>query len=306
MPTLTEDAQNRTRTKEGKPKLIDIPIFDIVIDRNVRERNDGDIEALKDSIKQVGLLQPISVYQKDDNYICLMGHRRLTAFLALYKENKEKYHSIPGIITNDSNIIVKQLIENIQREDLTGFELYNGLKELRGKGLSNKEIAAFLGKSVQYVKDSFSAISDVDSDSDYKEVLKSSAGATLGHFRETKGIKDKAEKLEVLSGMATGKLTRKDVRERNKAPKKEKIDLTYPKEELKFLIDKAKKLTDIQLKLIINDLCSVIQKGNNLGNNTMITHVFQQLIVFSYLSTDTNKRNSFRKDINKLIKGFAK
>jgi ParB family chromosome partitioning protein len=59
----------------------DIPIGDISINSNVRAEY-TDIDELTASIRQHGLLQPVTVYPERDGYALKTGHRRYMAYSA--------------------------------------------------------------------------------------------------------------------------------------------------------------------------------------------------------------------------------
>jgi len=216
---LLKQVQGRTGTQDaGAVNIRDIPIGEISVKQNVRESDNVDIDDLKASIKQAGLLQPITVYKDGDEYICIIGHRRLRAYRELYRDDKDRFHSIRAIITDDKNITVRQLIENVQRADLKPVELYHALKELKGQGLNYKQIAGVIGKSEGYVKNLFSAIKEIEDDPENMELLKSNA-ASLSDFHETRRVKDKAKKKELIKSKAKGEITRGQLRERVKSQK---------------------------------------------------------------------------------------
>ena len=81
---------------------------------------------LSESIKQVGVLQPLLVLDKKDYYEIIAGERRWRAAkLAGLKE-------VPVIIRNytEQEIVEISLIENIQREDLNPIEEAKAYKNL--------------------------------------------------------------------------------------------------------------------------------------------------------------------------------
>lgn len=211
---LLKQVQERTGTQDaGAVNIRDIPIGEIQVKANVRESDNVDIDDLKASIKQAGLLQPITVYKDGDGYICIIGHRRLRAYRELYKDDKDRFHSIRAIITDDKNITIRQIIENVQRADLKPIELYHALKELKGQGLNYKQIAGVIGKAEGYVKNLFSGIKELEADPENMKLLKSDA-ASLSDFKDVKPVKDKAEKKKILKAKAEGKITRGQLREK--------------------------------------------------------------------------------------------
>jgi len=88
--------------------------------------NEVALKELSDSIKRHGLLQPIIVVAKDDNYMLLAGERRLRA------TKLAGITRIKAIVADieSKNLRELALIENIQREDLNPIELAIAYKEL--------------------------------------------------------------------------------------------------------------------------------------------------------------------------------
>ena len=86
-------------------------------------RDQFDVEKLEElahSIKQLGLIQPITVRRlNNEKYQLISGERRLKA-CKLAKKNK-----IPAYIriANDQQMLEMALVENIQREDLNPIEI---------------------------------------------------------------------------------------------------------------------------------------------------------------------------------------
>ena len=109
------------------------------------------INELAESIKQVGLLEPIIVKPlMDEKYEIVAGHRR---FLACARAGLKK---IPCIVKemNEQEAFLVSAIENLQREDLSAVEEAAIVRELREKyGMSARAVADALGKSIRWVED---------------------------------------------------------------------------------------------------------------------------------------------------------
>jgi len=88
--------------------------------------NETAIKELSESIKKHGLLQPILVIAKDDDYMLLAGERR---FRATKEAGLGTIRAIVADIESE-NLRELALIENIQREDLNPIELGIAYKEL--------------------------------------------------------------------------------------------------------------------------------------------------------------------------------
>lgn len=128
-----------------------INIDDIVLDENQPRKlfDKESIKELSQSISQYGVLTPVSVSQQDDGkFILRHGERR-------YRASKlAGLDKIPAIIDDEysHNKLIKQLIENIQRENLSMDEIADAISTLyNNENMSLVEIASALGKSNAYV-----------------------------------------------------------------------------------------------------------------------------------------------------------
>lgn len=136
-------------TNNDKYQLIKLE--DIELDENQpRKQFDAEsINELSQSIIEYGVLTPISVSKIDgEKFILRHGERRYRAAQLAGLE------VIPAIIDNEykDNTLIKQLIENIQRESLTNDEISNAIKYLHyQEKMSLTDIAKALGKSNAYV-----------------------------------------------------------------------------------------------------------------------------------------------------------
>lgn len=110
------------------------------------------LEALAESIKEHGLIQPIIVVKnKNDNYTIVAGERRWRA------AKKAGLSVIPAVVKDYSNQTVTEiaLIENLQREDLNPIEEALGYKALMDEySLTQEEISKRIGKSRSAVANS--------------------------------------------------------------------------------------------------------------------------------------------------------
>jgi len=110
-------------------------------------RQNFDEDALQElvaSIKQKGILTPITVWENEGNFILVAGERRLRAAkLAGLIE-------IPAYVIevkNDADMMEMALIENIQRENLNSIEEAEAYAVLNSKfGLSQEAVAKSVGK----------------------------------------------------------------------------------------------------------------------------------------------------------------
>jgi ParB family chromosome partitioning protein len=140
--------------------LREIPLSQIVSTGNVRT-DYRDIEELAESIKRNGQLEPVLVkaLEKDEygieQYELIAGHRRYRAHSFLC-EKGESATSIKAVIVTGDKLTL-QLVENLQRSDLTAAERESGIYAMCRNGLSQKEAAAQLSKTVAFISRNVSA-----------------------------------------------------------------------------------------------------------------------------------------------------
>lgn len=107
---------------EGSSSISEIAISKIKANPK-QPRREFDPEALQelaDSIKEIGIIQPITLRKmEDDTYQIIAGERRFRA------SQLAGLTTIPAYIrtADDENVMEMALIENIQREDLNAMEI---------------------------------------------------------------------------------------------------------------------------------------------------------------------------------------
>lgn len=149
-----------------------------------------ELEALAESIKTHGLLQPILVRPKDGEYELVAGERRWRAAqLAGLTE-------IPAIIRHcsDDELLALALIENLQREDLNPLDEAQAYKVLMEKfGLTQEAIAGKVKKSRAAVANTLRLLGLPEP---IKQALRDDA-ITEGHARALLGAPDEGVMMEV-------------------------------------------------------------------------------------------------------------
>ena len=118
-----ETEQRTVTVEEQEPRGVDEVLTDAIEANPYQPRTIFDEEALDElasSIKEVGIIQPITVRKVDGNRFQLIsGERRLRASKIAGIEK------IPAYIreAEDQNMLEMALVENIQREDLDAIEV---------------------------------------------------------------------------------------------------------------------------------------------------------------------------------------
>ncbi|MBQ6715515.1 MAG: ParB/RepB/Spo0J family partition protein [Clostridia bacterium] len=109
------------------------------------EFDEGALNGLISSIRENGLITPVTVRRaKENGYILIAGERRIRALKALGRNWAD------AVILEADEIESRtiSLIENIQREQLNVFEEAEGMKELlRASGITQEALSRKLGKN---------------------------------------------------------------------------------------------------------------------------------------------------------------
>ena len=131
-------------------EIYDIPVELIIPNPNrIRSRFDGlKMNELIRSVKEYGIIQPISVRPKGDVYELISGERRVRAAIAAGLD------MVPGILVeaDDETSAVMMLLENLQREEMSFFEVAESYKRLiKSQGLTQDEFAKKIGISTAAV-----------------------------------------------------------------------------------------------------------------------------------------------------------
>ena len=131
---------------QGSSSINEIAIDRIVANPN-QPRREIDEETLKDlaqSIRQIGIIQPITLRQMEDGtFQIIAGERRWRA------SKLAGLTTIPAYVrtASDENVMQMALVENIQREDLNAIEIalaYNNLMEQYN--LTQEQLSEKVGK----------------------------------------------------------------------------------------------------------------------------------------------------------------
>ena len=136
---------NEKKANDSSVNFNDIDINLIRLNPNQPRTNfnQKDISDLASSIKELGLIQPITVKEDQDNYELISGERRLRAFKQL------SIKTIPAYVrnANDQTSLEMALVENIQRKDLDPIEIAISYSRLIDElNLSQDEMSKRVGK----------------------------------------------------------------------------------------------------------------------------------------------------------------
>lgn len=247
---------------------IDIKLIEVNPDQPRKVFNEEEIKGLAESIKENGLINPITLREKDGKYQIISGERRFRAFKFL-ERNK-----VPALVLQniaDSKMLELTLVENIQRADLNPIEIARSYKKLIYElNIKQEELANRVGKSRSAVANSM-RILDL-SDSIQNLILEGKI--TEGHARAILSLPDEKER-ESFAKLIIEK--NYSVRECERIAK-EKKSIKYKNKE-KVKKDPNLKKLENDLEKIFSTKVNVVDKNGKDGK-----------IIIEYYSSDDLSR----------------
>lgn len=131
---------------QGSSSISEVPIDQIHAnpDQPRRDFDPESLQELSDSIREIGIIQPITLRKiKEGEYQIIAGERRFRA------AGMAGLTSIPAYIrtADDENVMAMALIENIQREDLNSMEVALACQNLlEVYDMTQEQLSARIGK----------------------------------------------------------------------------------------------------------------------------------------------------------------
>ena len=243
-------------------EMTEIALSDI-IPNPTQPRTEFDevaLEELAESIRQLGLIQPITVKRDGDKYIIISGERRWRA------AQKAGLEVAPAYIreVDDTTLHAMALVENIQREDLNAIEISLGMQRLVEEcGLTQEALAERLGKKRSTVANYLRLLNLPE------EIQFAIKGGliSMGHAKAIAAVESKAKQLSLLKRCIKSNLSVRQLEElvRNSSEKRAKVaapiaDEEYP-ESYTLLIEQLEKFFSQDI---------AIKRGKNGGGKIVI------------------------------------
>lgn len=235
---LKDNSIDETNTNLVVGSIVEIELENIEVNP-YQPRTYFDEESLRElasSIKELGVIQPITVRKIDENFQLVSGERRFRASKLI--GNK----SIPAYIrtANDQEMLEMALVENIQRKNLDPIEVALSYQRLIDEiQLTQEELSIRVGKKRSTV-------------TNYLRLLKldpilqtgiRDGFISMGHGRALINIKSASDQLGIYEKILLDKLS---VRQTEELVKSLKIDKKIPNEIKKQLPNYIKNsLSDI-------------------------------------------------------------
>ena len=187
--------------REGSESTLPISRVEPRSDQPRSRFDDAALEELTDSIRQHGLIQPITVRKIDGGYYQIIaGERRWRAARAA------GLTEIPVRVVeaDDRRAMELALVENLQREDLNPIEEARGYRTLMQEyGLTQEDAAAAVGKSRPAVANALRLLGL----SDAAQRLVEDGTLSAGHARALLPIRDETALLEAARTVAEKRLS---------------------------------------------------------------------------------------------------
>ncbi len=197
------DAIFDDNTLEEKESIRHVRLTEVEPNKNQpRKRfDDAEIQTLADSIREHGLIQPITVRTiVDGRYQIVAGERRWRAC------KMAGVSEIPIIVRelSDEDTAKIALIENVQRADLNPIEEAAAYKQLIEQyGVTQEAIAKMVGKSRSVIANSVRLLNLPE---EVQDMLKNDE-ISVGHAKALAAIEDEKTMIEVARKAAEGLLT---------------------------------------------------------------------------------------------------
>lgn len=190
--------QRYRRAQDNDDKIVDIDIS-LVSPNPSQPRKlfaDDALLRLADSIRQHGMIQPLTVRRNGNEYLLIAGERRLRAAKLLGSP------TVPCVVieADEKRSAELAIIENLQREDLNMFEEADALHKLiELYGLTQERIAERLSCSQSYVANKLRLLKL----SREEKAMIIDKGLTERHARALLRLRDPEVRMSALHTIAT-------------------------------------------------------------------------------------------------------
>ena len=243
---------------DGSPSdgWIKVKLSKIEPDRNQPRKNfkEDELNELAESIKNLGLIEPIVVQKRNDSYEIVTGERRWRAAkIAGLTE-------IPVVVReySEEEKVLVQLVENIQRESLDPIEEAMTYKRfLTEFNLKQDELAEKIGKNRTTITNSMRLL---NLDERVQKMISNDI-ISAGHARPLLAIEDKDKQFELANKILDEELSVRETEKLIKALKKPKKPKKQTEEALQLIYRKY----EDELREVLGAKVEIVAKDNEKG-----------------------------------------
>jgi len=215
-----------------------------------QEMDAQELEELKTSIREKGVIQPIVVRKVGEKFEVVAGSRRVQAAKSLgIKE-------LPAIVREitDKESLILGLIENLQRKNLNPIEEALAFKRLNEEfALTYEEIARFVGKDKASISNTIRLLKLPQ---EIQEALKKSI-ITFTQARALLGVEREEEQKALFYRIIKERLSVREIEER--------VRRHFPKKPKKKAGDPFVEEVEERLRKSLGTKVKVLHKRNNQG-----------------------------------------
>lgn len=194
-------------------------------DQPRKEFDQATLDELAQSIKENGIIVPLTVIKENGRYILIAGERRYRAAKSLGLKEVPAYIKV----ATKREVMEMALVENIQREDLNAIEIALSLKGLmEGCNLTQEQMSERIGKNRSTI-------------TNYLRLLKLPAEIqlalrnnqiTMGHARCLISMESESEQIEMVKRIIEKELSVRQVEELVKQSKEKQQPKAKQKKQL--------------------------------------------------------------------------
>lgn len=205
LKALNSAMQTTAPRTSGISPYVDLEMSTVYPNPKQPRKEFNNIPELAETIRTHGLLQPIVVELRPDGHMIISGERRYRAHLLNEARTIKAY-----ILSDQHDAQELSLIENIQREDLSDFEIakFIGTLWASGKYKQKSDLAKAIGKTPSYISKAFSCLKLDESIISDLENAKHDIGLSV--LEEIGRFKDKETQREVYQKYIAKEITRDD------------------------------------------------------------------------------------------------
>ncbi len=239
--------------------------------------DDEAINALTQSVKEKGVLQPILVRKKGDMYEIIAGERRFRA------AQNAGLTEVPVIEKNlaDNEVLEVALVENIVRQNLTALEEAAGFDKLIKDFMYTQEkLSTVIGKSRSYIANTLRLLALPEG----VKVLLNNGKLSAGHARALiglEGAEELAQKI-VAEGLNVRQVEELVAKLKDSSPEAKKVPLKPKAQKIKDseLIEIEKGLSSrfgvkVQINNSKNGKGKIVLSYNNLSELESLLEKFE-------------------------------
>ncbi len=220
--------QDKTAAREGAYR--ELPLATVVPNPGQprREFDETSLKELAESFKTQGVLQPVLVKKKGNEFILIAGERRYRAAVMAGLEK------IPALVVeekDDTQMLQMALVENIQREDLNPLEEAEAFRRLiEEAGLTQNQLAGQVGRSRAAVANTLRLLTLPEKIKEFIRLGK----LTEGHARAVLSLDNDLARVRLAERIVAENLSVRTVEESVKKVKRKKL---IPKKKMPALVE---------------------------------------------------------------------